>query len=671
MRRVYRFADGVTALLGCWALYSWAAVYLGLDFHQLLLGLPLPIVAAGALVRVAPVPSFLEVRDTPTAPTPAWLAPTTLAVAVVGLFGWWWGIVPLPVSGALAVLHLATLLPASRTQVMPAPELTTADLIAMAVAGVAAVLATLVLNRPDIDDAYYFSAILGTLAHPDRPVLSFDTMYGEPGAPIHHLIHRPQTFELLAAAVSRIPGLDAAHTYYVVLPIAFAALTVLAGWLVLTRIAPRSAGPAVLLLVALLLAWGEGHRTWGNYAFVRLYQGKAVFVCALAPMIVHQAFAFCRQATPARWMLLACATAAAASVTSCALIIAPVVAGLALLGAAPLTRPGLLRTLVGLAATTPPLLILVLAKWELSHEGLLITGDDIRALNAVTGNGVRGPLALSLALGLPCLLHLARSPAAAGTTRWVGATFLLVLNGISAPLLGDAIAAILSWRFYWAALVPILAAGSLSVAGHLTWDTIARLSPREKGVGTAGPENPRAPREAVALAGFALAAGIAFFAFGRWTPDPSNRVSFHFAEPKRPEAIWALAREVVERAPPGSAVLAPARVACWLTGFDAGPRLIAVRPLYTNDLRRFWGDEESAIRQDLQDFAEGNASVVQTARALTAIDERCIGVIVTASKARKRPFVHKVLHHLGFTREKWRGYDLWTREPPFPGCQTP
>lgn len=668
MHRVHRVADAVAAFLGCWALYAWAAVYLGSDFQQLLLGLPLPVTAAGVLFWWARPPRAAR-RETPAAPIPAGLAFATLAVAVAALFGWWWGIVALPAAAALAVLHLGTLLPASRTGALPALEPTRADLVAVGVAAAAAILATLVANRPDIDDAYYFSAIVGTLAHPGLPLLSFDAMHGEPGVPIHNLIHRPQTFELLTAIVARIPGIDAAHAYYVVLPIVFAALTAFASWLVLARITQRSAaGPAVLLLVFLLLAWGDGHRTWGNYAFVRLYQGKAVFLCALAPLAVHQAFAFCRQATAVRWLLLACATAAAASVTSSGLAIAPAAVGLALLGAAPLTRSGLRRAFVGLAAATPPLFVLLLAQRELSAAALSISDDKLLALDAVVGNGVRGPLVLSLALGLPLLLHLARSAAAAGTTRWIGATFLLVLNGVSAPLLGNFVAPILSWRLYWAALVPILAAGSLGVSVHVLWDTVPRLRPHGRDPGPAESESPRPPGAAVALATLALAAGIAHFAFGRWTLDPKNGVSLHFASPKRPEAIWALAREVVERAPPGSSVLAPTPVASWLTAFEGGPQLVAVRSSYTNDLRRFWGDDESAIRQDLQDFAEGSASAVQIARAYGAIDQRCIGVIVTSSRARKQPLVREVLRSLGFTREKRRRYDLWTREPPLPGC---
>ncbi|MEZ4316407.1 MAG: DUF6077 domain-containing protein [Myxococcota bacterium] len=649
--RVERLADGLTALLGCWALLSWGAVYGGASFDVLRMGVPAAVVAAAVLFGASlRDPAAGPVAAAPPAgPSTGALELGTLAVGFLAWLGWWQGLVPLPLAGGLSVVHLATLLRTARAP-LPPLEWRAVDSVAVAVAAVATVLVTLALSRPDIDDAYYFSAILGTLAHPDRAVLSFDTMHGVPGAPIQQLIHRPQTLELLAAVVASVPGLSAEDAYYVVLPAGFGALTALATGLVLGRLAPGSVGPALVAWFLLLLVWGDGHRTWGNYAFVRLFQGKSVFLLALAPLVVHQAFAFVERATPARWGLLVCAVAAAASATSSALVLAPVVAGLALLGATTPDRSGGLRLVAGLTSVGPVLAVLALVQWEIAHEAPLVTEGDVLALDAVTGTGVRGPLAIALALALPWLLHRAGSPAAAGATRFVGATFLFVLNGVSAPLLAGAVA-LLSWRLYWAALVPVLAAASLGVVASRVWAAFR----------SSGPDPAPSRREALVLGALAAVAIGVFVLSGRWTPDPTNHVDLAFAQPKRPDFLWGLATEVVERTPPGTEVLAPTRLACWLTSFDDGPALVAVRPFYTSNLARFWGAEESRDRQLLQDLVEGDTNPARTRQALEAFDARCISVVVTGPEARKRGTSHAALKERGFQREKRRAWDLWTR----------
>jgi len=645
-----RAADLATALLGCWAIYAWVCVYIGLSFTGLRLGLLLPVIGAGALLWWArhDAPPSEPLPAEPPSPVPAWVPPLGFALAVGAWFGWWAGQLDVVIPGLLSAAHLATLLPAS-TRALGRLEAGPADLIGIALAAGIAVGATLVLNRSDIDDAYYFNAIWTHLAHPELAVLSFDGMHGDFAAPIQQLIHRPQTFELLAAVLASVPGLSAATAYYVVLPAFFAALSALGAWLLLARLSPRSAAVGVVLGMLLLLAWGDGHRTWGNYAFVRMYQGKAVFICALAPLVAHQSFRYIREGSAARLALLGAAVSAAASVTSSALVLAPIVAGLALLGATTPSVAGIRRAFIGLFATLPALGVLIRVKLELSQAAPLVTEGDVLDLSALTGEGVRGPLVLSLALALPMLLHGARSRAAGFGTRWVFLCFFLVLNGLSAPLLGDAVAALLSWRLYWVVPLPWFAAASVGLGLVLGFDKL-----RGRTVGW----------PALGLGLLCVAAAVGFGAAGRWTSDRANRVSYAFAVPKRPRAEWRLAAEVVRRAPEGSEVLAPTRVSCWLTGFEEVPELVAVRSFYTHNLARYWGEEESAQRALLQRMVEGKTNPSRTRAALRALDERCIGLVITSAAARRKSPVREGLVQRGFLKQKRGAYDLWIRDSP-------
>jgi len=49
---------------------------------------------------------------------------------------------------------------------------------------------------------------------------------------------------------------------------------------------------ALIILVVLLVILGETHHSYGNFAFVRMHQGKAVLVTLMVPLIFFYAWSF-------------------------------------------------------------------------------------------------------------------------------------------------------------------------------------------------------------------------------------------------------------------------------------------------------------------------------------------------------------------------------------------
>ncbi len=638
-------ATALVTVLGVWSLHAWACVYTGTTFSLLRLILPFSLVVSGGV-------TWWLIREcaTPQPPPPAEIHPAdrisvysigTLVLAGVALAAWHRELVPFAVAWVAALLHLATLLPSASIGPATPTRATRWDLGALALAAIVAVIATTGLSRPDSDDAYYFNAVLAALAHPELAALSFDGMHGDVTVPIQQLIHRPQSYELLAAAVASIPGISPTFAYYVLLPAVMAAATPLAYWMVAKTCTPRTAWLAILLAVPLVLAWGDGHRTFGNYGFVRLFQGKAVYMCVFVPLVVWTGWAYASAPSPAAWLRLVLAQCAAAGLTSSALVVTPICAGIAVLAGAQPTRRGLKVLAFGALSSLPLLVVLAILKWEMYQLGPLISSGGIFKVVALIGTGWRGPISLFGLLALPFLAHAGAAPNAAWITRYVGLAFLFIFNGISGPLLGEWVAELLSWRLFWTIPLPALVAVAMAAA---------LIGPREK------TNSSMVTQIVTAMALWT------FVTAQPWTTDADNHVTFSWGGAKRPERDIATIEKIMEQARPTSLVLAPEQLAVWLTGLENAPRLVSVRKFYTDNLRRHWGIEESRARMKLVRLVQGRLKSAETEVALDALIERCIDIVVVHRSVNKTPNIRNGLADRGYKSLKHDRHFIWRLE---------
>lgn len=155
--------------------------------------------------------------------------------------------------------------------------------------GVIGSLISLIVNRPDDDDFYYVPNAIFYLQNP-KAVMGFN---------IHYLFssHEPfasffwataNAYEYMQALVAfgfRLRYLD---VYYFLMPALAGFLIPMALYLAIVHFSDDtfSAVIGTLVTIGIILLLGETHRTFGNFSFVRIFQGKAILLSLGIPLFV-------------------------------------------------------------------------------------------------------------------------------------------------------------------------------------------------------------------------------------------------------------------------------------------------------------------------------------------------------------------------------------------------
>ncbi len=465
----------------------------------------------------------------------------------------------------------------------------------------------LVVHRPDGDDGFYLGQIAGTLAHPDRPVLGFDTLHGDPAAPIQQPAHRAQSYELLVTlAAWLVPALGHENFYYIAFPILWSAAFPLTVALLTGTIGdPRRAPLAALGAVLLATLWGGENVTPGNFGLARIFQGKAVFATTWMPLVCWSALRYGDRPDRRTLARLAAALFGSALFTSSALVVAPV--GAALVAVPFLRSNRRAAVLAGIAlACLPSALLLLRLRTELRAAGIEPTGWREFGLREVYGPGLRLPVAY----GLFALVPLAANARRHWAYGYMAAVGVLLLTGVAGALLGS-VSAPFQWRILWA--FPALCFGGIALSGLAT----LRWRGRAWGRWVA----------AVVL--------VSFAASGPWIGATVNRASWGLPGWDRDPFACAMARRALEGAD-HHPVLLHREVAVCATARIHRPPLVAVRRNYLAHLARHFGDRESHHRLRLLRFASGQLPPRALPWALDQLDERCVHRLVLAESALQR-----------------------------------
>ena len=198
-------------------------------------------------------------------------------------------------------------LPGGTSHVFPPQPPSRASEALLWLLALACVVLTLVAHRPDADDAFYVNIAVAAVDVPRQALLSTDTLHGIDGLPLYLPVYRVHSYELLNAAMAYLTGIPAIYTFHWI-SAAFAALLVPLAYAKLFRLlTPRWWLWSVGVLTVILVAAGETHRWYGNFAFVRIWQGKAVFLSVFLPLIYAYGLRFAVQPTVRGWALLCAA----------------------------------------------------------------------------------------------------------------------------------------------------------------------------------------------------------------------------------------------------------------------------------------------------------------------------------------------------------------------------
>jgi hypothetical protein len=321
-----RIADAACLVFALWTL----CCHVVIAFGGSLAGLIVSFVLAGAALLVLrlvlgraaappPPPEFSE-RN----PRRRRIAQSVgLVLGLVGAWAvreqpvalWWW--IVLLLGAALVLLVLL------EAPVFRAPGRGRAREIALWTLAFACVALTLASHRADLDDSFYVNLAVGASDAPGQPLLGRDTLHGVAGPPVFNPVYRAHSYELWNGALAFLIGIPAIQCFHWVSASLAALMVPLALARLLRLLTPRRWLWTVAAVVFVLLASGETHRWFGNFAFVRMWQGKAIFLFVFLPLVYAYAIDFALRPSRRGWILLCAAQIAAVGCSSSAIWAAP------------------------------------------------------------------------------------------------------------------------------------------------------------------------------------------------------------------------------------------------------------------------------------------------------------------------------------------------------------
>lgn len=653
-----RIVPAVVVPYAVWTMYVHLVTATHSSFIALLRGLPvMTLVALAATVAWFHLPEPSESAGPGPAVgasfrlIPAWIASRVvlrvaplvvlaLAILWVGLLSagmpypvFWW--VALLAMGGAWFSHLSV--PRSAPDDMRATG-KQAPWITFLVA-IAAVVVTLIANRPDPDDALHLSIPATLLRYPQQSVLLHDTLYRLPNAPILTPFYRLNSYDVLIGLLARLTGIDLHVIAYLVLPPLFAVLCVLAWIYLLRRIVPAHWPSVLLILFITVLALGEAHRAYGNFAFVRLFQGKAVMAVCIVPVIAGSALTYARNGGVRHWLLLFAAQTAALGFAVTSLFVAPAAAALGLAGGWQGNIAGSRRSALGMLASA----YVLGAAWVMksaTHGGQgFVSANPVTVLPRMLDN-TWGPWSTGVLLAaLLAAWAFVRDP---GRARYLsaGAFFFLlaVLDPYTCRFVADRFVGVYTyWRLTWALPLPFFVAVVLDgVVGHAL------------GI---------KPRVLAVCACASLAGLVLMFGWQFGTLRAANSVALGVPRLKVSPVEYRVAKQVAKEVPEQGVVLTPELVSFWLSTFVVHPQLVGVRIPY---LTQSFLPREAARRRALMEYVAGDRQLADSTYAFAdALQRYRLTAVVLKHSAPWRNEIEHVLESQGWQPLSQGPYDVW------------
>jgi hypothetical protein len=569
----------------------------------------------------------------------------TLAVAWVGLL--LFAGMPYPAFWWIAVLAMgqAWIWTLRRTPIdMPAqrdPRKLVPWIVVVLVA-VAAVSITLIASRPDPDDALHLSIPATLLRFPRQPILLHDTLYRLPDAPILTPFYRLNSYDVLVGTLARLAGVDLHVMAYLVLPSLSALFCVVAWIYLLRRIVPARWPSVLLILFLVMLALGEAHRAYGNFAFVRLFQSKAILATGMVPVITGSALSFARHGGLRRWVLLFAAQVVAVGLAATAMFVAPAAAALGLAGGWSANATGTRRFVLGMLASVYVFgTAKAMSTATYGGQGF-VSANPMPAVPQILEHTWGWWSTGVLLVALLCAWAFVRNPVRARYLS-AGAFFFLLaaLNPYTCRLVADHFVGVYTyWRLTWALPLPLFLA--------LVLDGMIRRTMRIK---------PKVLAVCVCaiLAGFAVT-----FGWRSGTLRAGNSVTLGAPGLKVYSIEYPVARQVADKVPESGVVLAPQLVAFWLPTFVVHPRLLGVRLMY---LAQGFAPPEAQRRRVLMEYVAGTSRMAGSAALLDdALQTYGLTAVVLKHSAPWRAEMENVLERRGWQPLACRlYYDTWVR----------
>lgn len=322
----------------------------------------------------------------------------------------------------------------------------------VALVGTGWAVLSLFLVRPDADDTFYVNKAVFVGERGQIPLR--DTIFGDqtlpplPGAGTAPL----QSLEVFQGSLAHLLGVQAGTVVYLVLPPLCSFLVTWVIWRLIREWAPVRALLCFVVAMVYLALTAQGGATVGLFFVGRIWQGKAIFVAALVPLIYLYLTRWSRTGDRKYLLLLPATGVSCVGMTSSATFVVPIIAVAAAVGLGIAGR----RWAGGLLVAAYPVasggVLFLIGGAPGDPGGGLLVGED--ALHLVLGVGLLAAIGW---LGVFAAWWVVGTSTSRALTAAAAAAFLVVLLPPFAAAFGAATGAgAVAWRLVWVAPVTVM-----------------------------------------------------------------------------------------------------------------------------------------------------------------------------------------------------------------------
>ena len=202
-------------------------------------------------------------------------------------------------------------------------------LFALLISCLFSVLLCLVSHRPDQDDLYYVPNVVHYLANPKEPMgfhIHFIDSGSEPFESCHVGTSLP--FEYAQGILAYVTRVHLLTVYYFLAPVLFGGMIPLVWFYLISRFSfsPGSAVSGAFFICLSLILMGEQHRSFGNFAFNRIFQGKVVLLAVGVPLFSALTMDFFRSPSGRTWLYLFVLSVAGVGFSASGVVLIPLLA---------------------------------------------------------------------------------------------------------------------------------------------------------------------------------------------------------------------------------------------------------------------------------------------------------------------------------------------------------
>lgn len=355
---------------------------------------------------------------------------------------------------------------------------------ALAGCSLLAALVCLVSYRFDFDDFYYVPNVVYYLEHPTEAMgflIHFVDSGGDPFVSYHF---GSFPFEYSQGIVAYITQCHFLTVYYFFAPALFGGMMPLVWFYLISRFdfRPRAAITGSFIICMCLLLIGEQHGSFGNFAFNRIFQGKAVMFSVGIPLFVALSMDFFRWPGKGNWLYLFCASVAMVGFSTSAAMLLPMLASVLVIASCfwyvPNVRAWLLRGFFYLCTLFYPILYagtFLLMSPELLKSDNPIYRHRLTTYLANVKNVLGGPVVIILvAAGTTLAILLLQKRQRRFLVAWLGLLFLLYLNPLVGPIVMKLTRQSVFWRLFYMLPFPLV----LGLSGAAVVRRLENKSPK-------------------------------------------------------------------------------------------------------------------------------------------------------------------------------------------------